>query len=105
MTNEQSTIDLHQYWEIIRRRKLTIIIPTLLALGLAAAYVFVVQKPQYTAQAKVLVNPIVTPSTSNATAKGGTVDMNTEQAAAGSGPVAFRVRKRSGFPAQMATGC
>ena len=97
MTNEQSTIDLHQYWEIIRRRKLTIIIPTLLALGLAAAYVFVVQKPQYTAQAKVLVNPIVTPSTSNATAKGGTVDMNTEQAAAGSGPVALRVRKTLGL--------
>jgi capsular exopolysaccharide synthesis family protein len=93
MTNAQSTIDLHQYWEIIRSRKLAIIIPTLLALGLAAAYVFVVQKPQYTATAKVLVNPIVTPSTSNATAKGGTVDMNTEQAAAGSGPVAILARK------------
>lgn len=97
MTNAQSTIDLHQYWEIIRRRKLSIIIPTLLALGLAAAYVFVVQKPQYTAQAKVLVNPIVTPSTSNATAKGGTVDMNTEQAAAGSGPVAVVARKSLGL--------
>ncbi|HZI74701.1 MAG TPA: Wzz/FepE/Etk N-terminal domain-containing protein, partial [Gemmatimonadales bacterium] len=97
MTNEQSTIDLHQYWEIIRRRKLAIIIPTLLALGLAAAYVFVVQKPQYTAQAKVLVNPIVTPSTSNANAKGNTVDMNTEQAAAGSGPVALRARKALGL--------
>src|SRR5206468_12026250 len=56
----------------IRSRKLAIIIPTLLALGLAAAYVFAVQKPQYTAQAKVLVNPIVTPSTTNGTAKGGT---------------------------------
>jgi capsular exopolysaccharide synthesis family protein len=97
MTNAQSTIDLHQYWEIIRSRKLAIIIPTLLALGLAAAYVFVVQKPQYTAQAKVLVNPIVTPSTSNATAKGGTVDMNTEQAAAGSGPVALLARKSLGL--------
>jgi capsular exopolysaccharide synthesis family protein len=97
MTNEQSTIDLHQYWEIIQRRKLAIIIPTLLALGLAAAYVFVVQKPQYTAQAKVLVNPIVTPSTSNANAKGNTVDMNTEQAAAGSGPVALQARKALGL--------
>jgi capsular exopolysaccharide synthesis family protein len=97
MTNAQSTIDLHQYWEIIRSRKLAIIIPTLLALGLAAAYVFVVQKPQYTAQAKVLVNPIVTPSTSNATAKGGTVDMNTEQAAAGSGLVAVLARKSLGL--------
>ena len=97
MTNAQSTIDLHQYWEIIRSRKFAIIIPTLLALGLAAAYVFVVQKPVYTAQAKVLVNPIVTPSTTNGTAKGGTVDMNTEQAAAGSGPVAVLARKSLGL--------
>src|SRR6266480_3060605 len=97
MTNAQSTIGPHQYWEIIGSRKLAIIIPPLLALGLAAAYVFAVQKPQYTAQAKVLVNPIVTPTTTNGTAKGGTVDMNTEQAAAGSGPVALLARKSLGL--------
>lgn len=97
MTNAQSTIDPHQYWEIIRSRKLAIIIPVLLALGLAAAYVFVVQKPQYTAQAKVLVYSIVTPSTSNGTGKAGTVDMNTEQAAASSGPVAVLARKSLGL--------
>jgi capsular exopolysaccharide synthesis family protein len=93
MTNGQSTIDLRQYGEIFKSRKWAIIIPTLLALALAGAYVFVVKKPQYTAQAKVLVNPIVTPSTTTATAKGNTPDMNTEQAAADSTPVAVLVRK------------
>jgi capsular exopolysaccharide synthesis family protein len=93
MTNGQSTIDLHQYWEIFKSRKLAIIIPTLLALGLAGAYVFVVQKPQYTAQARVLVNSIVTPSTTTATAKGNAPDMNTEQAAAESTPVAVLARQ------------
>ena len=95
MTNAQSTIDLRQYWEIIRSRKLAIIIPTLLALGLAAVYLFVLQKPQYTAQARVLVNPIVTPSTTTATAKGNVPNMNTEQAAANSGPVAVLARTRA----------
>ncbi len=93
MTNGQSTIDLHQYWEIFKSRKFAIIIPTLLALALAGAYVFVVQKPQYTAQAKVLVNAIVTPSTTTGTAKGNAPDMNTEQAAADSTPVAVLARK------------
>jgi capsular exopolysaccharide synthesis family protein len=92
MTNAQSTIDLHQYWEILKSRKFAVIIPTLLALGLAAAYIFVLQKPQYTAQARVLVNPIVTVSTTTATAKGNTPDMNTEQAVANSGPVAVLAR-------------
>jgi len=96
MTNAQSTTDLRQYWEIIRSRKFAIIIPTLLALGLAAAYLFVLQKPQYTAQARVLVNSIVTPSTTTATAKGNTPNMNTEQAAANSGPVAVLARKSLG---------
>jgi capsular exopolysaccharide synthesis family protein len=97
MTNTQSTTDLRQYWEIIRARKFAIIIPTLLALGLAAAYVFVLQKPQYTAQARVLVNPIVTPSTTTATAKGNVPNMNTEQAAANSGRVAVLARKSLGL--------
>ncbi len=97
MTNAQSTTDLRQYWQIIRARKFAIIIPTLLALGLAAVYVFVLQKPQYTAQARVLVNPIVTPSTTTATAKGNVPNMNTEQAAANSGPVAVLARKSLGL--------
>ncbi len=96
MTNGQSTINLHQYWEIFKSRKFAVIIPTLLALGLAAAYVFVVQKPQYTAQARVLVNSIITPSTSTGTAKGNVPNMNTEQAAANSGPVAVLARKALG---------
>jgi capsular exopolysaccharide synthesis family protein len=97
MTNAQSTIDLRQYWDIIRSRKFAIIIPTLLALGLAAVYLFVLQKPQYTAQARVLVNSIVTPGTTTATAKGNVPNMNTEQAAANSGPVAVLARKSLGL--------
>ena len=56
MTNTQSTIDLHQYGEVLRSRKWSLILPIVIALGLAAAYVFL-QKPQYSATAKVLVNP------------------------------------------------
>jgi capsular exopolysaccharide synthesis family protein len=93
MTNAQSTIDPRQYLRVLRARKYWIIVPTLLALGLTGAYLLGVQKPQYTAVAKVLVNPIVTPSTTNATAKGSTVDMNTEQAAADSTPVAVLARQ------------
>lgn len=93
MSNTQSTIDLHQYWDVLRSRKWAVIIPTLLALLLAAAYVFALQKPHYTATARVLVNPIITPSTSTATGKGGTLDMNSEQAAADSTPVGLLVRK------------
>jgi capsular exopolysaccharide synthesis family protein len=92
MTNTQSTIDLHQYGEVLRSRKWALILPVVIALALAAAYVFLA-KPQYTAVAKVLVNPIVTPSTTTATAKGNTPDMNTEQAAASSTPVAVLARR------------
>jgi capsular exopolysaccharide synthesis family protein len=93
MTNAQPTIDLRQYLGVLRTRKYWIIIPTLLALGLAGAYMLGVQKPQYTAVARVLVNPIVTPSTTTATAKGNAPDMNTEQAAASSTPVAALARQ------------
>lgn len=92
MTNAQSTIDLHQYWDIIRSRKFEIIIPIVLALALAAAYVYS-QKPKYTAEAKVLVNAVVTPGTTTGTAKGNAPDMVTEQAAASSTPVALIARR------------
>ena len=98
MTNAQSTIDLHQYWDVFRSRKWAVIIPTLLALLLAAAYVFALHKPQYTATAKVLVTPIITPSTNTATGKGNTPDMNTEQAVASSTPVGLLVRKSLKIP-------
>ncbi len=75
MTNTQSTIDMHQYWRVLRARKLTVIITTLAAIGLAAAYI-VLQKPQYTAQAKVLVNPLLSPVAAS-TPKSNVPDMNT----------------------------
>src|SRR2546421_8861847 len=96
MTNAQSTIDLHQYWDVLRARKLAIIIPTLLALALAGAYCLL-QKPQYTAQARVLVTPLAAPfsssSSSSSTGKANQPDMNTEQAAADSTPVAVLARR------------
>ena len=95
MTNTQSTIDLHQYGEVLRSRKWSLILPIVIALGLAAAYVFL-QTPQYSATARVLVTPLVTPSTTTATAKGNQPDMNTEQAAADSTPVAVLARRTLG---------
>jgi succinoglycan biosynthesis transport protein ExoP len=91
MTNTQPTIDLHQYWDVLRSRKLAIIIPTLAAIALAAAFI-VLQKPQYTAQARVLVNPLLSPDPAGTTAKSNVPDMNTEQATAASAPVANLAR-------------
>jgi capsular exopolysaccharide synthesis family protein len=91
MTNTQPTIDLHQYWDVFRARKLTVIIPVLAVIALAAVYI-VMQKPQYTAQAKVLVNPLLSPVAAGTTAKSNTPDMNTEQATADSAPVANLAR-------------
>jgi capsular exopolysaccharide synthesis family protein len=92
MTNAQPTIDLHQYWDVFRSRKLAVIIPMLAVIALAAAYI-VMQKPQYTAQAKVLVNPLLSPVAAGSTsAKSNAPDMNTEQATAASAPVANLAR-------------
>src|SRR5205809_3067237 len=95
MTNPQSTIDLHQYWDVLRSRKFAIIIPTLLAIALAGAYCLL-QEPQYTAQARVLVTPLAAPfassSSSSSAGKANQPDMNTEQAAADSTPVAVLAR-------------
>lgn len=91
MTNTQPTIDLHQYWDVLRSRKLAIIVPTLAAIALAAAFI-VLQKPQYTATARVLVNPLLTPDPAGTTAKSNAPDMNTEQATAASGTVAALAR-------------
>ena len=90
MTNTQPTIDLHQYWDVLRTRKLAVIITTLAAIALAAAYIFL-QKPQYTAQAKVLVSPLLSPVAAS-TPKSSLPDMNTEQATAASAPVANLAR-------------
>jgi polysaccharide biosynthesis transport protein len=90
MTNTQPTIDLHQYWDVLRARKLAVIITTLAAIALAAAYIFL-QKPHYTAQAKVLVNPLLSPVAAS-TPKSNVPDMNTEQATAASAPVANLAR-------------
>ena len=92
MTNTQPTIDLHQYWDVFRARKLMVIVPLLAVIALAAAYI-VLQKPQYTAQAKVLVNPLLSPVAAGSTsAKSNLPDMNTEQATAASAPVANLAR-------------
>jgi capsular exopolysaccharide synthesis family protein len=92
MTNAQPTIDLHQYWDVFRSRKLAVIIPMLAVIALAAVYI-VMQKPQYTAQAKVLVNPLLSPVAAGSTsAKSNAPDMNTEQATAASAPVANLAR-------------
>jgi capsular exopolysaccharide synthesis family protein len=90
MTNTQPTIDLHQYWDVLRARKLAVIVPILAAIALAAAYI-VLQKPQYTAQARVLVNPLLSP-VAGTTPKSNIPDMNTEQATAASGAVANLAR-------------
>jgi len=91
MTNTQPTIDLHQYWDVFRSRRLAVIVPILTVIVLAVLYI-VMQKPQYTAQAKVLVNPLLSPVASGTAAKSNAPDMNTEQATAASAPVANLAR-------------
>jgi len=91
MTDTQPTITLHQYWDVFRSRKFAIIIPLLAAIAVAALYI-VTQKPQYTAEAKVLVNPLLSPVSVGTTTKSNAPDMNTEQATADSAPVANLAR-------------
>lgn len=84
------TIDLRQYWNVLRSRKLWVIIPVLLAAGLAILYTRA-QAPSYAAQATVRVDPLVNPLTA-AGSKASQPDMATEQQTGASVPVAAVAR-------------
>ena len=90
MTNTQPTIDLHQYWDVLRSRKLAIIVPTLAAIALAAAFI-VLQKPQYTAHGQGARQSIAEPGPGR---DHGQVECPRHEHRAGNG--SFRLGRESG---------
>lgn len=97
MTTPQSTIDLRQYWDVLRSRKLAVIIPALLLTGLAMLFT-ATRTPQYTAQARVRVDPLVAPFLSSTAAiNASQPDMGTEEQTAASSAVAALARQALGI--------
>jgi capsular exopolysaccharide synthesis family protein len=92
MTDSSSTIDLRQYWRVLRFRKFSLIIPVIFLAALALLYAKT-QPRQYTAQATVRVDSLVTPFPSGSL-QANLPDMPTEQQTAASAAVASRVRSK-----------
>ncbi len=89
MTTPQSTIDLRQYWNILRSRRLAFGLPVVVLTGLAILFTLT-RTPQYTAEARVRVDPLVAPFLSSTTAiNASQPDMGTEAETAASSPVAI----------------
>lgn len=87
-------VDLRAYVEVLRRRALLIVIPTILGLGLSLGY-SLNQTPVYTATAKVLINP---PPGSTSQNPNNLISVDTEAQVAASAPIAGAVAKTLGAP-------
>ncbi len=92
-TTTENTVDLREYLAILRARKWTILLVTCLVLG-SALYFSLSQAPVYTAQAKVLVEPlpseVVVPQPDP-------VNLKTQVEIVASEPVAARAREELGL--------
>jgi uncharacterized protein involved in exopolysaccharide biosynthesis len=66
MADSSSTIDLRQYWRVLRFRKFSVIIPAIFLAALALLYAKT-QPREYTAQATVRVDPLVIPFSGGST--------------------------------------
>lgn len=87
--NEPHSVDLRDYWHIIRRKWRPIVL--LLVLGAAAGAGYsVVRGPSYAATAQVVVQPVTQAPLNQTTQATSQVNMSTEQAIAQSGPVIQR---------------
>ena len=87
-------VDLRAYVEVLRRRALLIVIPTIFGLVLSLGY-SLNQTPIYTATAKVLINP---PTGSTSQNPNNLISVDTEAQVAASAPIAGAVAKTLGAP-------
>lgn len=87
----EPTSDIRQYLSVLRARKWTVILTILLTVTAAIGYSFL-QTPVYTAEARILVQPLSTPSSTIAQA----VDVQTESQVIDSQPVAALVQESLG---------
>ncbi|MDQ3878555.1 MAG: polysaccharide biosynthesis tyrosine autokinase, partial [Actinomycetota bacterium] len=85
------TFDLRQYAAVLRARKWTILIAVILVVGAALGLSYL-QTPVYEAEARVLVQPLLSPNTTAPQP----VDVDTESQIVGSEPVAVLVQQDLG---------
>jgi capsular polysaccharide biosynthesis protein/Mrp family chromosome partitioning ATPase len=90
--NEPRSVDLRDYWLIIRRRWRMIVVLALIGAIGGAAY-SVVRGPSYSATAQVVVQPVTQAPLNQTTQATSQVNMSTEQAIAQSGPVIQRAAR------------
>ena len=83
---EPPSVDLHDYWSIIRRRWRLIAVFVVLGVLAGAAYSLELA-PTYTANAEVVVEPVTQGPLNQPAQTASQVNMSTEQAIAQSGPV------------------
>jgi len=83
---EPHSVDLRDYWSIVRRRWRLIAVMSVIGVLAGAAY-SVERGPSYTATAQVVVQPVTQGPLNQSTQATSQVNMSTEQAIAQSGPV------------------
>jgi succinoglycan biosynthesis transport protein ExoP len=83
---EPPSVDLHDYWSIIRRRWRLIAVFIVIGVLAGAAYSLALA-PTYTANAQVVVEPVTQGPLNQPAQTASQVNMSTEQAIAQSGPV------------------
>lgn len=97
---EPRSVDLHDYWQVMRRRWVTIVVMAVVGALLGAGYVLQA-KPSYTATAEVLVSPATQGPLNMPSQPNLLVNMSTEQAVAQSAPVVAGAAKILQVPAEQ----
>ncbi len=95
---EPRSLDLRDYWSIVRRRW-RLVVAAVAVGALAGAGYAVAKGPSYTATAQVVVQPLTQGPISQATQAVAPVNMSTEQAIAQSAPVIQQAAHTLGVPA------
>src|ERR1022692_3426881 len=89
---EPRSIDLREYWLVIRRRWALVVVTALVGAVLGAGYALY-SGPTYAATAQVLVAPVTQGPLNLPAQVNLLVNMSTEQAVAQSGPVIYQAAK------------
>jgi polysaccharide biosynthesis transport protein len=96
-TPEPRSLDLHDYWLIVRRRWRLIVVLGVVG-ALAGAGYSAYKGPTYTATSQVVVSPVTQGPLNQSVQVSGQVNMSTEQAIAQSGPVIQQAAAQLGVP-------
>lgn len=95
---EPRSIDLREYWLIVRRRWLLVLMLTVLGAVLGAGYA-IATGPVYSATSQVVVTAVTQGPLGTSTQVNLQVNMSTEQAVAQSPPVIEQAARLLGIPA------